>query len=101
MPKLTEAITEELVDEKYLATTYTVLRGAWFFDFTSHIFRKYVDTDQTLDEIAKDAYNAHLAHRHNWFIKTAVNWAINLINKREEFEQSIMEEECQIYLREY
>jgi len=87
---------DELIDCDYIATTHTILRGCWLFSFSAEIFRSYVDTDVTLKDIATSAYNNHLGIYHNWLLKNLVNWAIGLVNTREEFEASLETEQVKV-----
>lgn len=52
-------------------------------------------------ELGKDCYQKVLAHRHNWFIRTAANLALNLINSREAFEESLLKEQTIVLGRKY
>ena len=54
-----------------------------------------------MSQLGKDCYAKVLAHKHNWFIRTTVNLALNLINSRETFETSLIKEQSQVLGRPY
>ena len=54
-----------------------------------------------MSQLGKECYEKVLAHKHNWFIRTTVNLALNLINSRETFEESLIKEQTIVQGREY
>ena len=73
--------------KKYQSTTRTLLRGAWFFDYTKYLFRKfYDDREISTSENARSSYDdCGLSARHPWYVSTPAKWAMGLINSREDF----------------
>jgi len=67
-PRLTEDMKPTF--KKYQSTSRTLVRGAWFFDFTRYLFRTYVDDRNiTMADLARVSYDeSGLSARHSWFL---------------------------------
>ena len=62
-------IAQEDVFAEYQATARTTLRFAWFTDFTGFMCKQYAhETDMTMAQVSKNAYNDNLGNHHNWFV---------------------------------
>lgn len=87
---LRQPVEDDFEIEGYWSTCQTIVVGEWFFLFLSHLYQEYTTTDKSMAELGKYCYQEVLAHRHNWFLRTAANLALNLINSREAFEESLL-----------
>lgn len=92
---------EDFELEGYWSTCQTIVVAEWFFQFLDYLYQHYTTTDISMAQLGKDCYAKVLAHKHNWFIRTTVNLALNLINSREAFETSLMKEQSQVLGRPY
>lgn len=98
-------ITEDMrkTFDKYQSTSRTLLRGAWFFDYTNWLFKTYpANPEMSMAELARTGYDeCGLAARHPWYVSTPARWAMGLINSRKEFNELYLKEEAKQYTRTY
>lgn len=87
----------------YQSTSRTLLRRAWFFDFTRVLFRVYpAERELTMADLARRCYEeSGLAAKHPWYIKNPAKWAMGLIASRKDFNKSFCEEASKQYNRNY
>ena len=97
-------VTEDNIQtfKKYESTATTLIRGGWFFDYTSYLLEWY-ESDRNIDmsDLARETYSKTLAFRHPWIIRTPARWAMGLVNKRDKFNKLICEEQTKVFNRPY
>lgn len=94
-------IEDDFEIEGYWSTCQTIVVAEWFWEFLDFLYEHYTTTDVSMAQMGKDCYAKVLAHKHNWFMRTTVNLAINLINSREAFEENMLKEQTIVLGREY
>ena len=67
----------------YQSTAWIFVRGAWYFDFMSYLFRLIVtNKDASLSTIGHQAYDEALRHHHNWFFRQLAAIGLAAITSR-------------------
>ena len=85
-------VNDDFQIKGYWSTCQTLVCGEWFFQFLDTMFRLYTTSDISMVELGQQCYKEVLAKHHNWFLRTTVIIAINIINSRETFENSLCNE---------
>ena len=88
-------ITEEMVPQfsDYQSTGRTCLRFFWFCDFTGYVCKEYTTrTDLAMNKVGQNAYADNLSKHHPWILQKAAYYAMNLVNSRDTFDKSMMDE---------
>jgi len=87
---------------KYQATSRTLYRGCWFFDFLAILMEDFEkDRDLKCSVIALKAYNQALAPYHPWALKKIASIAMKAIRARDKVVVSVLKEQSEVQKKEY
>lgn len=88
--------------DKYEATSRTLYRGCWFFDFLREIFVGITQRkDEMMGKIGKHAYTIGLAPHHGFMLKKTAGLAFNAIKRKDKFFAGIIKEQTKVQGIEY
>ena len=85
----------------FWSTCCVMICAEWFFQFQYMMFDLFTQTDKSTVQLGQEAYTEVLGPKHGWFTRTTVNLAINLINSRETFNDSLIAEQTLVLGRPY
>ena len=88
--------------KKYQATSRTIWRNCWFFEFM-YIMFKNMEEDRTCKAsvVAKAAYDGALKPHHPWLLAKAAGVAMKAVNYREVIIKNICDEQTELLKAEF
>ena len=79
---------------RYQSTAWNFIRGAWFYDYITELFKVMVDERTiSLKEVATKAYDNGLSKYHPWILQKAARLGMGLCTTREIFLAKITAEQ--------
>ena len=85
--------TEQPWMKKYQATSRTIWRNVWFFEFLGILFINIeADRKSLASACARDAYDKALKPHHPWLLAKAAGVAMKAVNYREVCVKNICDE---------
>ena len=80
--------------KSYQSTAWIFIRGAWFIDYLTEIFRLLTfDKEITTVDAALQAYDVGLARHHPWFLQKAAKVGMYACKNKAVFFEGMIEEQ--------
>lgn len=82
---------------KYQSSTWTFIRGAWFFDYLVEVFRLlYHERQMSMTNISLQAYDTGLSRHHPWVVQKAAKTGMYACTSRKVFFDRICQEQTEV-----